>query len=449
MTALILFVLISAARAFFELSRTALINIKKVRLVELEKQNPAMAKAINELTDDSTRLLATAEVGTMLSVVFATGVAVLGFSQPLANWLIDLAPQVTLLGEWGLQVAQFMVLAIAALVLFVLGRLVPQAVAIRNAEPVALACVTPMQICAILFAPLVKFAVLLGNIFSSPFGVPPQNMAAMVTQEEIKTMVDASQEGGEIEAEEKEMILSVLDFGDTIAREVMVPRMDIIGFDVTESIDQALDTVVNSGHSRLPVYRDTVDDIIGVLYTKDLLRVLRDNTRPSLQSLVRAVLHTPESKPVSDLLKEMQSKRLHLAVIVDEFGGTSGIVTIEDILEEIVGEIQDEYDSEEAPVTVLPDDAGFVLFAGMQIDDVNEVLGTHINSDQSDTLGGFIFDQLGEVPKVGAKVDYDDKLFEVLSVSDRRILKVKVTPKVSTDLPKLEHQTEPELHLAT
>ena len=124
-------------------------------------------------------------------------------------------------------------------------------------------------------------------------------------------------------------------------------------------------------------------------------------------------------------------------------------MTIEDILEEIVGEIQDEYDSEEAPVTVLPDNAGFVLFAGMQIDDVNEVLGTYINSDQSDTLGGFIFDQLGEVPKVGAKVDYDDKLFEVLSVSDRRILKVKVTPKVSTDLSKLEHQTEPELYLAT
>lgn len=428
MTALILFALSTAARAFFELSRTALINIKRVRLVELEKQNPKMAKAISELTDDSTRLLATAEVGAMLSVVFAAGVAVVGFAPNLAERLSELMANAAPLEAWRLQLAQFIVLALAALVLFVLGRLVPQSVALRNAEPVALACVTPMQICALLFAPLVKFAVVLGNIFSSPFGGSPQSSAALVTSEEIKTMVDASQEGGEIEAEEKEMLLSVLDFGDTIAREVMVPRMDVIGFDVSETIDQALDTVVNSGHSRLPVYRDTIDDIIGVLYTKDLLRVLRDNTRPALQSLVRPVLHTPESKSVSDLLKEMQSKRLHLAVIVDEFGGTSGIVTIEDILEEIVGEIQDEFDSEEAAVTELPDKSGYILLAGMQLDDVNDALNTQITSEQSDTLGGFIFDQLGEVPKVGAKVQYDGFMFEVLSVNDRRILKVKATP---------------------
>lgn len=428
MTALILFALSTAARAFFELSRTALINIKRVRLVELEKQNPKMAKAISELTDDSTRLLATAEVGAMLSVVFAAGVAVVGFAPNLAERLSELLANAAPLEAWRLQLAQFIVLALAALVLFVLGRLVPQSVALRNAEPVALACVTPMQICALLFAPLVKFAVVLGNIFSSPFGGSPQSSAALVTSEEIKTMVDASQEGGEIEAEEKEMLLSVLDFGDTIAREVMVPRMDVIGFDVSETIDQALDTVVNSGHSRLPVYRDTIDDIIGVLYTKDLLRVLRDNTRPALQSLVRPVLHTPESKSVSDLLKEMQSKRLHLAVIVDEFGGTSGIVTIEDILEEIVGEIQDEFDSEEAAVTELPDKSGYILLAGMQLDDVNDALNTQITSEQSDTLGGFIFDQLGEVPKVGAKVQYDGFMFEVLSVNDRRILKVKATP---------------------
>lgn len=428
MIPLSLFIVATIARAFFELSRTALINVKKHRFAEIEKRNKKMADAIRDLTEDSSRLLVTAEVGVMLSVVFATGIAGIGFSPLLEPFIKQLT---NASAEIALFISQVIVLSFTALGLFVFGKMIPQSIALRKAEPVALACVTPMRIFAVAFAPLAKIAVFIVNIFTSPFGVH-QNTAQLVTEEEIKTMVDASQEGGLIEEKEKEMILSVLNFGDTIAREVMVPRIDVIALDVTEDFDQALEMVISSNHSRLPVYRDTIDDIIGVLYTKDLLKSLRDNQRPALETMLRQVLHTPESKLVSDLLKEMQSRRLHIAVIVDEYGGTSGIVTIEDILEEIVGEIKDEYDdAEETDVQELPNQQGFILNAGLLLDDVNEILAIELISDQSDTLGGYIFDQLGEVPNVGAKVEHDGKVFEVLEVNDRRIIKVKVTNTVN------------------
>jgi len=195
----------------------------------------------------------------------------------------------------------------------------------------------------------------------------------------------------------------------------------------------AVDLVISAGHSRVPVYRETIDDMVGILYTKDLLKVLHDGSSPSLEKLVRQAYFTPESKKVSELLQEMQNRRVHLCIVVDEYGGTAGMVTIEDILEEIVGEIQDEYDTEEPDFQALPNDEGYILEAGMAIDDVNELLRVELPTDQSDTLGGFIYDQLGEVPAVGATVHYAALRFEVLAVSDRRILKVKVTYERTKD----------------
>lgn len=421
----LMFVLAAAVRAFFAVARSALINMRRPRLVELEKKGVTSARAIQQLTENSGRLLATAEVGALLGLVFAAGIAALGFTPPVLGWLTTtfagLPPEAA-------QVIAFLIVALAAaLFLFVFGRLVPEALALRYTEPLALALVRPMQVMSVVLAPFVRFAVALSNLLSIPMGGQKREGATLVTEEEIKTMVDAGEEEGLIEEGEKEMILSVLDFGDTVAREVMVPRIAMVALEVNTPFDEALDVIVSAGHSRIPVYRGTIDEIIGILYAKDMLAALRDGARPPLEKMLRPVYFTPESKRVIELLHELQKRRVHVSIVVDEYGGTAGLVTIEDILEEIVGEIQDEYDAEEPAIVPLPEGNGYILDAGMNIEDAGELLQVELPKGESDTLGGFIYDQLGKVPVAGEKFEYGEFVFEVLAVNDRRILKVKVT----------------------
>ncbi|MCL5998287.1 MAG: hemolysin family protein [Chloroflexi bacterium] len=420
------FIAATAIRAFFALARSALVNMRRARLVELEQRGVTSARALQQLTDNSSQLLATAEVGAIFSLVLAASIAATEFVPVTVAWITSL-DQAWLTPDATMTLAYLAVLFITGMVLFVFGRLVPEAVAVRRPEPIALACVRPMQISSLLLSPIVRVAVVLSNMLSIPLGGQRRDGASLVTEEELKTMVDAGEEEGLIEEDEKEMILSVLDFGDTVAREVMVPRIDMVAVEVNSPLNEALDLIISAGHSRIPVYRDTIDDIVGFLYAKDLLKVLRDGSSPPLEKLVRQAYFTPESKKVSELLQELQNRRVHVCIVVDEYGGTAGMVTIEDILEEIVGEIQDEYDTEEPDYQALPDGEGYILEAGMAIDDVNELMHVELPTEQSDTLGGFIYDQLGEVPEVGATVHYAGLRFEVLAVSDRRILKVKAT----------------------
>ncbi|MFN4293415.1 MAG: CNNM domain-containing protein, partial [Thermoflexales bacterium] len=235
----LLFVLAAAIRAFFALARSALINMRRPRLVELEKKGVTSARAIQQLTENSGRLLATAEVGALLGLVFAAGIAALGFTPPALN---RLRATFDALSPEAAQVIAFLIVTFAtALFLFVFGRLVPEALALRYTEPLALALARPMQVMSILLAPLVRFAVVLSNLLSIPMGGQKREGAALVTEEELKTMVDAGEEEGLIEEGEKEMILSVLDFGDTVAREVMVPRIAMVALDVNTPFDEALD----------------------------------------------------------------------------------------------------------------------------------------------------------------------------------------------------------------
>ncbi len=411
-------------RAFFAVSRGALINMRKSRLEELEERGVASARAIQHLADNSSRLLATAELGATFGSMFAATVAVLDFVPLVRDGLASL----TQWDAYGVPITMTafgLVLFVSGMLLFSIGRLVPETLAARYAEPIALSIIWPMRIASWMLAPLVRLAVALSNGLSMPLGGQRRETGSIATEEEIKTLVDAGQEEGVIEEEEKEMILSVLDFGDTVAREVMVPRIDIIASDVSVPLREALDLMVTTGHSRIPLYRDTIDDVVGILYGKDLLKVLRDGESPPLEQIAREAHFTPESKRVNELLQEMQNRRVHVCVVIDEYGGTAGLVTIEDILEEIVGEIQDEFDAEEPDYVALPEGGGYLIDAGMAIDDVNELLNTSLPSEESDTIAGFIYDQLGEIPKVGATVRYDGITLEVMAVSDRRIVKVK------------------------
>ncbi len=252
--------------------------------------------------------------------------------------------------------------------------------------------------------------------------VPP-----LVTEEEIKTLVDAGEEGGAIEIEEKKMILSIFDLGDTLAREVMVPRIDIMAFNEGQPLAEVADALLATGHSRAPVFRSDIDSIIGIVYVKDLLKAVRQGRdQESVGAWVRPALFVPEAKKADDLLADLQARRIHMAVVVDEYGGTAGVVTLEDLVEEIVGEIRDEYDAAEEVVFQEVHEGEYLLSGRMDLDDVNQLTGGSLPKGISDTLAGFISGQLGRIPSQGDVVEAGGLNLVVEQSTGHRILKVRV-----------------------
>lgn len=257
------------------------------------------------------------------------------------------------------------------------------------------------------------------------------------TDDELKNWVEKGQTDGALEKEERQMIYSIFQFGDTLAREIMIPRIDMLALDVNTTVQDSLSALVESGHSRVPVYEDTVDNIIGLLYAKDLLKCMSaPATEPPLRETLRPAYFIPEAKKLDDLLTELQTRRIHMAIVVDEYGGVAGLVTLEDIIEEIIGEIQDEYDqSEESPYTRLGEDE--YLFKGsIDLDDFNEVMETELVKDNADTLGGFMYGEIGKVPIGGEVIQVDSIKLIVEQVIGRRIRKVRAV--------RLSEETYPE-----
>jgi CBS domain containing-hemolysin-like protein len=240
------------------------------------------------------------------------------------------------------------------------------------------------------------------------------------------TLVDAGEEEGVIEEEEKAMIYSIFQLDNTLAREVMVPRIDLLAFKNSVTLEEATETLLRTGHSRAPVYTESIDHIVGLVYIKDLLAAWREGELDrTVSELIREPYFVPEAKKADDLLAEMQAKRVHMAVVVDEYGGTAGVVTIEDIVEEIVGEIRDEYDFAEELAYEEVREGSYIFSGGIDLDDVNQIADAHIPKETSETLGGFIYSQLGKVPTPGESVDAGGLHFVVEEVSGRRIRKIK------------------------
>ena len=255
-----------------------------------------------------------------------------------------------------------------------------------------------------------------------------------VTEEEIQSLIDVGEQEGVINREEHEMIDAVLDLDDTLVREILVPRTDVIAVEETTPVSDALKIINEAGHSRIPVFAGDIDHVTGILYAKDLLKLWgREPDQIKILSLCRKAYFIPETKPISDLLKEFKVRRVHMAIAVDEYGGTSGIVTIEDILEEIVGEIQDEHDPVEQSVKTRLDDGSYLFDARSHIEDVEEEMGVELPRGEYDTLGGFISHLLGHVPVQGEKSRYSDLLFTVQEADPRKVSLIKVSPITEGD----------------
>lgn len=263
--------------------------------------------------------------------------------------------------------------------------------------------------------------------------------AGSVTEDELKLMVEAGQQEGVLEQDEGKMIFSIFQLGDTLTREIMVPRIEMLAIDIHTPLPEALDALLNSGYSRVPVFEGRVDNIIGMLYAKDLLKVWRDGSGSGndIRNLLREPYFVPEAKKVDELLAEMQHRRVHMAIVVDEYGGVAGAVTLEDIIEEILGEIQDEFDVEDMPFQVM-EDGSFVFRGRIDLDDFNQVMDSNLPPEEADTLSGFIYGRLGHVPVAGEHVEVDGLLLSVDQVSNRRIRLVRAQRVLADGEPDVD-----------
>ena len=261
----------------------------------------------------------------------------------------------------------------------------------------------------------------------------PAPVAAQMTEDELKIWVESDQEEGGLEREERKMIYSIFQFGDTLAREIMVPRVDILAFEVGTSLTQAANAFTESGHSRVPVYEDEIDNIIGLLYAKDLLHVVQNGRKQAgMRDLLRPAYFVPDTKKADTLLTEMQAQRIHMAIVVDEYGGVAGLVTLEDIIEEIIGEIQDEYDLSEEDLVQQAGPDEYVFLGRIGLDDFNEIMNSNIPKVESDTLSGFLYDHFGRVPHDGESIQTDGLLLTIEKVIGRRIRRVRAQ-RIPTD----------------
>jgi CBS domain containing-hemolysin-like protein len=259
-------------------------------------------------------------------------------------------------------------------------------------------------------------------------GVPlSERERLLVTPDEIKDLVDAGEEGGSIEQDERQMIYSVFQFSDTLVREVMIPRIDVLALDVETPLVDAHAAVVQNGFSRIPVYEHSVDNVIGLLYAKDLLTAQASAADgPTLREIVRTPTFVPETKKIDALLPELQAQRMHMAIVVDEYGGMAGVVTLEDLVEELIGEVQDEYDAEEEVLFRQIREQEYLVHGRMDIDDLNRKLQSEMDSGEANTLAGFIFGQLGRVPDIGERLEINGLLLEVQQVVERQIRWVRI-----------------------
>ncbi len=412
--ALISFLGLVLVSALLSAAFSAVMNARKQHLRELISNGNRRAVRALALGEDATNLLALRQVTAMLLHFGAAAVLLLG-----AQSLLRALSSERLLYA----VSVGLLLLLGALIMLIFGELIPSALAAKRAEQAAMRWAPLLAVLMRLLAPLSALIRGLSGLFAASAGAS----SAYITEEEIKTLVDAGSEEGVIEDEEKEMIYSVLQFNDKVVRELMVPRIDIVGLSAETSLEGALQVAVAEGHSRIPVYEGTIDHIIGVLYAKDLLTRLDEaNRQRPVREIMRPAYFVPESKRASELLEELQRQKVHMAIVIDEYGGTAGLITIEDLLEEIVGEIQDEYDPEEEAEYQQIGVDEYRFDAGIHLVEVNELLEVELSTEESDTLGGYIFSVLGKVPQVGETFERDGLRFTVESLDGRRIEWVRV-----------------------
>ena len=402
-------VLLLVASAVLALAETALVRMSRAKAKSLADDGKRGAKELVRLTEDPQGFLNPVLLLVLIcQLVVATLVGILA-----VRWF----------GAWGVVAAT----VFEIVVIFVFAEAVPKNWAVHHPERAALFA-APMVSAVVRFPPVEWVSGGLNGLANLIVGQKGGYAGALVTESELLAMADVAVEGDVIETEERALIHSIIEFGDTVVREVMVPRTDMVTIGADDTVEAALDIALEAGRSRVPAIDQRIDDVIGVAYTKDLIQSIRarQGDEPVADHL-RPAHFVPETKRVADLMREMQSDKFHLAVVVNEYGGTAGLVTLEDLIEELVGEIVDEFDVEETPVEELAT-GGLRVSARLPVDEVNDLLDAHLPTGAWDTVGGLVFDLLGHVPVAGESVTSEGMRLVVDRVNGRRIERVSIVP---------------------
>jgi CBS domain containing-hemolysin-like protein len=330
------------------------------------------------------------------------------------------------------------VAVVVGFVVIALLQCVAREVALKNPNKLALSMAMALSVITTVFSPVSSLLSLLAKAVSKLFVAKLDREIDEDESDEMRLLVDVNHEEVNLEADEKEMIRGVVGLDETLAREIMIPRIDVVAANKDSSIKEIIEVIVSTGYSRIPIYEETIDNIVGLVYAKDLLPILEQGKiTKSVVEIARTPHFIPESKKVDELLHEFQQSKVHVAIVVDEYGGTAGLVTIEDLLEEIVGEIEDEYDAEEPKIDCISD-VEAIMNARVSVDELKDIFGVDIEGEDYDTVGGFVFSRLGRIPSVGDVITVDGISIEILSTVGRRVKEVKITKIESNQAEETE-----------
>lgn len=412
---------LTLVNAFFAGAEMAVVSVNKNRIKVLADEGSKRAALLQTLFEDSTKFLSTIQVAITLAGFFSSASAATGISQVLGGWI----------AQFGIPYSNTIAVVVVTIILsyftLVFGELVPKRIALQKAEAFSLFVVQPIYIISKILSPFIKLLSLSTNGFLHLIGMKTENLEEAVSEEEIKKMLETGSENGVFNEIEKEMINSIFSFDDKTAKDVMVPRREVFAIDIEEPLEKILDEILETRHSRIPVYEEQIDNIIGILQVKDMMIEARKKSfeEVDIRALLKEAFFVPDGKSTDELFREMQKTKNRMAVLIDEYGGVSGILTVEDLVEEVMGEITDEHEEEVVELQKIGEKE-YLLDGSILIEELNEKLNLKLETENYDTLSGYLIEELGYIPKDSGQceLDADGVHFKILEVKEKRIRKV-------------------------
>lgn len=405
----IILVILLIGSGFFSASETALMSLSKIRIRYMQQEGVKGAKLVSSLIENPNKLLSSILVGNNVVNIAATSIS--------TSLFIGLMK-----GSEGVAVAT----AVMTILVLIFGEITPKSIAANNSEKVALLVARPIKFIIFILSPIVWIFNLITGFIFKIVGLENKGVQPYITEEELRTMVNVSHEEGVLEIEEREIINNVFQFGDMQAKNAMIQRIDMVAIDVEDSYDEIIELFKNEKLSRMPVYEENIDDIIGILNIKDVIFLDDEEIENfDIKKYIREPFFTYEFKKIAQLLEEMKIEKTQMAIVVDEYGGTSGLITVEDLIEVIVGDIDDEYDDEDDEIQVIKEDE-YIVEGSTKITDVNELIGVRLESEEFDSIGGFIIGHLNRLPEEEEVVEVDDIRFCIESIDKNRIKKIRI-----------------------
>lgn len=420
---ILIFILVMV-NAFFASAEMAIVSVNKTKVTLLAEDGNKKAKLLLGLIKEPSNFLATIQVGITFAGFFASASAATSISSGLADFFSNLGV------PYSSNIALVLITLLISYITLVLGELLPKRIALQNAEKVAMFTVKPVIFISKLTKPFVWLLSASTNLLLKILGIKTEGLEEKVSREEIKSLIELGEEQGALNKTERNMIDGIIQFDDILAKEVMTPRTETFCLDVNSNLKDNIDAILDESYSRIPIYNDDIDNIVGILYMKDIFSnvVNKGLDNISIESIMRKPYMVPETKNIDDLLKELKSTKNHMAILIDEYGGFSGIVTLEDLIEEVIGEISDEYDDNSSKIKKI-DDKNYIVDGLVTISDINKYLDLNLQSEIIDTVGGLVLENLGVVPNgcVDKEITINSIVFKILSLDDKRIDKIQIT----------------------